>query len=81
MFAYGILNNDLLFESDAFRRHFFDESHDLKKCLSFCQKWGYELHFVDEAEVFMARDADRGRGRAPHRRSNDGAGRLHSVLD
>jgi hypothetical protein len=66
VFAYGILNNDLLFESEDFRRHFFDESRDSEKCDSFCRKWGYQPYLVDEHEIFLPRQAD---------------GRLHSHRD
>jgi hypothetical protein len=59
VFAYGILNNELLFESEAFQQHFFVESHDSSKCARFCQKWGYQAVFVEEDAIFLAPEAGR----------------------
>jgi hypothetical protein len=53
VFAYGILNNELLFESEYFRRHFFEPAEDSSKCDRFCEKWGYTAFFVDEGAIFL----------------------------
>jgi hypothetical protein len=55
VFAYGILHNDLLFEPEAVRRHFFDASDDTAKCDRFCERWGYRPVFVAESEIFDVR--------------------------
>ncbi len=52
VFAYGVLHNELLFESDAFRKCFSDETDRSDKCDAFCRKWGYRPIFVDEHELF-----------------------------
>lgn len=52
VFAYGILHNELLFETEEFRTEFFDETASEEKCEVFCQKWGYSPVFVNEEEVF-----------------------------
>lgn len=54
VFAYGTLNIELLFESEAFRQKFFEPTIDPKKCQLFCQKWGYEAIFVEENEIFLS---------------------------
>ncbi len=54
VFAYGILNNELLFEPEPFRRRFFDASDDSAKCTRFCERWGYEAVFVEEEELFLS---------------------------
>jgi hypothetical protein len=53
VFAYGILNIDLLFEPEEFRRHFFEASRDSAKCDRFCRRWGYEPVLVEEADIFL----------------------------
>lgn len=57
VFAYGILNIELLFESEAFRQKFFEPTVDAQKCQLFCQKWGYEAIFVEENEIFLTAEA------------------------
>ena len=51
-FSYGILHNDLLFESEEFRRSFATEGLDPAVCDSFCEKWGYEPIYIDEKEIY-----------------------------
>lgn len=55
VFAYGVLHNDLLFESDTFRRHFSEETATEEKCDAFCQRWGYRPIFVEEEEILRTR--------------------------
>ena len=55
VFAYGVLNTELLCEPEAVRQRFFEESTDSSKCARFCQTWGYEPLFVDEREIFVSR--------------------------
>lgn len=52
VFAYGILHNELLFETEEFRTGFFDEVSSPDKCEAFCHNWGYEPLFVNEKDVF-----------------------------
>ena len=58
VFAYGILNTELLFESESMRQHFFSPASNAQKCDYFCRKWGYQAFFVDEAEIFLNAGAD-----------------------
>ncbi len=51
-FAYGVLHNELLFESDTFRRQFPVEASTSEKCDAFCQRWGYRPVFVEEDALF-----------------------------
>ena len=59
VFAYGILNIELVFEPQAYRQQFFAPSYDAQKCERFCRKWGYEPVFVQESEIFTAAAAGR----------------------
>jgi hypothetical protein len=54
VFAYGVLHNDLLFESETFRQHFSEETATPETCEAFCRRWGYRPVFVDEDELFRA---------------------------
>lgn len=54
VFAYGILNIDLLLEPEIFRQNFFAPTHNTQKCQMFCQKWGYQLVLVEEGEIFLS---------------------------
>ena len=53
VFAYGVLNNELLFLSEAFRREFFEPTGDTHKCDWFCRRWGYRAVVVEEREIFQ----------------------------
>ena len=53
VFAHGILNTELLFESETMRKHFFEPASDSQKSEYFCRKWGYEMFCVDEREIFL----------------------------
>ncbi len=59
VFAYGILNNELLFEAEFYRQKFFESAYDEQKCKLFCQKWGYQAFFVEESEIFLTSEARR----------------------
>jgi hypothetical protein len=59
VFAYGVLNIDLLFESEALQRTFFAPTLDAQKCERFCAKWGYQVFLVDEADLFLSTDGRR----------------------
>ena len=52
VFAYGILHNDLRFESESFRQAFAQETDNPVLCDEFCQRWGYRPVSIGEEEVF-----------------------------
>lgn len=52
VFAYGVLNVELLFEPPAFRRTFFDPHCDPRHRADFLARWGYDVITVDERELF-----------------------------
>ena len=51
VFAYGVLHNEILFESETFRPHFSEEAATSEKCDAFCREWGYRPVFVEEDEL------------------------------
>ena len=52
VFGFGILNVELLFEPEPFRRRFFEPAGGARQRSRFLAKWGYELALVDEAAIF-----------------------------
>ena len=53
VFAYGILNVDLLFAGPAHRRSFFDPAHNQQDRLAFLQRMNYRIHHVNEGDIFL----------------------------
>ena len=52
VFSYGILNVDLLLESEALRRDFFSPGDDIQGRERFLDQRGYEILRVEEADLF-----------------------------
>lgn len=53
VFAYGILNVELMFEPEDYRGTFFEPTLNAQKCLEFCDKWGYQAVVVEESDIFL----------------------------
>ena len=54
VFAYGVLNVDLLAKPEPLRRSFFQPADDRKKCTQFCAKHGYAVFRVEERALFAS---------------------------
>ena len=61
VFSFGILNVDLLFESEAFRQSFFSSGGSARSRQRFLDQRGYEVFFAEEADLFLTAAAPRDR--------------------
>jgi len=57
VFAYGVLNVELLFEPPAFRRAFFEPTCDPRQRARFLERWRYDVIALDDDELFLTAEA------------------------
>ena len=54
VFSYGTLNIDLLFEPASSRANLLSPGGDPRRRAEFLRRWGYEVFFVDEDDLFLS---------------------------